>query len=413
MLTGGNILADAILIISGGIESVPGIIRAKELGLYVVVADGNKNAPGFKYADNIIICSTYNADEMANAAEYFNNTVRRINGVLSIASDVPITVSTVANKLNLKGHTLSTAMMSADKFLMKERFIEKNIQCPWFSMVNNLDHLKELVNLKKCKFVIKPVDSRGSRGVLLIDKESDLEFSYSHAIDNSPTERVMLEEYLEGPQISTEAILLDDTASCPGFCDRNYEMIEKTKPFIIENGGDQPSFLSVDEQESIKKITIEAGRALGVTSGTVKGDIVITPTGPKVIEIATRLSGGWFCTDQIPLATGVDFVGIAIRIALGVSVDPLETQQRFQKGTAVRYFFPPPGRLKSIENIEEAKHLKGIHKFMMFAKAGDEIGAVSNHTQRAGFVLTLAETNKEAVAIAQHAISIVKFEYSD
>ena len=127
MLMGDNILVDAILIISGGIEAIPGILRAKELGLHVVVADGNPSAPGFEYADNIIICSTYNSDEMATAAENFNNNVRRINGVISIAADVPITVSTVSKRLSLKGHSLSTALLSADKLLMKERFVEKNI----------------------------------------------------------------------------------------------------------------------------------------------------------------------------------------------------------------------------------------------------------------------------------------------
>lgn len=406
-------MVDTVLIISGGIESVPGIIRAKELGYHVVVADGNPNAPGFKFADNFIVCSTYQATEMANAAEYFHNTIRFINGVISIASDVPITVSTVSKRLSLIGHNLSTALMSSDKILMKERFVEKNIKCPWFSIVYNLDHLKSLVRTKKCKFVIKPVDSRGSRGVLLINEESDLEFSYKHAVENSPTKRVMLEEYLEGPQISTEAILLENDASCPGFCDRNYEMIEKTKPFIIENGGEQPSILSENDQEAIRKITIEAGRSLGVTSGTVKGDIVLTPTGPKVIEIATRLSGGWFCTDQIPLATGVDFVGIAIRIALGETIDQSEIRPQFQQGVAVRYFFPPPGRIKYIKNVQKAKSLKGIHKIIIFATAGDEIRSVSNHTQRTGFVLSIGKNNQDAISIAQKAIEIVEFEYYD
>ncbi len=404
-------MVKSILIISAGIEAVPGIIRAKELGYYVVVADGNPNAPGFKYADNVIICSTYQATEMATAAEYFHNTTRRINGVLSIASDVPITVSTVAKRLSLIGHNISTAHLSSDKLLMKERFVKKNIECPWFSRIHSFDHLKSLLQTKKSKFVIKPVDSRGARGVLLIDKESDIEFSYRHAVENSPTERVMLEEYLEGPQISTEAILLENAASCPGFCDRNYEMLATTKPYIIENGGDQPSCLPADAQEAIRNITIAAGRALGVTSGTVKGDIVLTRTGPKVIEIATRLSGGWFCTDQIMLATGVDFVGIAIRIALGDTVDLSELQPKFQKGVAVRYFFPRPGKIESIANIDQARQLKGVHKFMLFAKEGDEIGPVSNHTQRAGFVLTVANTNQEAVALAHQAIATVEFVY--
>ena len=39
-----------------------------------------------------------------------------------------------------------------------------------------------------------------------------------------------------------------------------------------------------------------------------------------MIELAARLSGGFFCTREIPLNTGVDFVGAAIKLALGETV---------------------------------------------------------------------------------------------
>jgi len=47
-------------IVSGSQEAVPGIVRAKELGLFVVVSDGNSKAPGFQFADDsifIFICN--------------------------------------------------------------------------------------------------------------------------------------------------------------------------------------------------------------------------------------------------------------------------------------------------------------------------------------------------------------------
>lgn len=404
------ILDKAILIISGGIEAVPGIERAKQMGLFVIVADGNLNAPGFKICDVKIICSTYDHIKLANLAKNFNDTVRKIDGVISIAADVPLTVSTVAKNLNLIGHSIDTAILSSDKLLMKQKFIEKKIPCPWFSNVENTKHLKEIFKERKQKLVIKPVDSRGSRGVWLIDETINLSQAFEQACDNSPSKRVMIEEYLDGPQISTEAILLPTTASCPGFVDRNYEMLEHTKPYIIENGGTQPSTLPYPDQKAIKNITILAGRALGVISGTVKGDIVMTQSGPKVIEIATRLSGGWFCTDQIPLGTGIDFVGIAIKIALGLEIQESEIEPLYQKGTAIRYFFPSAGKIKSIEISEGIKNITEIKKMMIFVKEGDLIPRIDNHTQRAGFVLTIGKTNLDAVQLATQAISGVNFK---
>ena len=42
-------MTQTILIISAGKEAIPGILRAKELGLKVVATDLDPMAPGFKY----------------------------------------------------------------------------------------------------------------------------------------------------------------------------------------------------------------------------------------------------------------------------------------------------------------------------------------------------------------------------
>ena len=55
-------------IVGGGTEAVPGIQRAKEMGLHVVVRDGDPEAPGFALADDDIVVSTYDVDVTVKAA---------------------------------------------------------------------------------------------------------------------------------------------------------------------------------------------------------------------------------------------------------------------------------------------------------------------------------------------------------
>ena len=86
----------SILIISGGIEAIPGIIKAKEMGLNVVVSDGNDDAPGFTYADDKIIASTYDYKDTFIKAQKYHSRKNPFDGVLSIASDVPFTVEPAA-----------------------------------------------------------------------------------------------------------------------------------------------------------------------------------------------------------------------------------------------------------------------------------------------------------------------------
>ena len=76
-----------LLVISGGLEAVPGILKAKEMGLHVVVSDYNPEAPGFAYADDQIIASTYDVAETVAAAENYHKNVRPIDGVICVSSD--------------------------------------------------------------------------------------------------------------------------------------------------------------------------------------------------------------------------------------------------------------------------------------------------------------------------------------
>lgn len=397
-----------LLIISGGVEAVPGIKLAKKMGLHVVVSDINPNAPGFALSDDHIIASTYDVDETVLAAEKYNRSVRRIDGVICIASDVPLTVASVASALGLPSIPVSSAALAANKMAMKRCFLDAGIPSPWFSLVSSVDQLIRAVEERGYPLVIKPTDSRGARGVLRLTDGVDLKWAFKHSLQFSPSSQVMVEEYLQGKQISTESMLLSGQCETPGFIDRNYEYLDRFAPYIIENGGQQPSCLNDDERESVCRVAENAGRAIGIKEGVVKGDMVLTDKGPKVIEIAARLSGGWMSTDQIPLGTGVDFVGSAIRLALGEEIDIEDLRPRYRNGVAIRYFFPEPGVIKDISGLNEFQLQSWVHRLCLFAEVGDVIEPVTNHTKRAGFVITKAKTAEMAVELANRVTNDVK-----
>jgi biotin carboxylase len=397
-----------IFLVSAGAEAIPGILRAREMGLFVAVSDGNPAAPGFTLADHPVVASTYDVEATVEAARRVHREIHPLDGVLSVAADVPLTVASVAEELGLPGIPLESARLACDKLAMKERFLLEGVPIPWFREVGAEEELRRTVRDRGLPLVIKPVDGRGARGVLRLTEGVDLAWAFSEAHRHSPAGRVMVEEYLAGPQVSTESVLVEGEGATPGFSDRNYERLEHFTPYIIEDGGEQPSALSSAEQEAISRLTERAGLSLGVRTGTVKGDMVLTREGPRVIEIATRLSGGWFCTDQIPLATGVDLVGIAIRLALGEKVPIREAVPRRARGVAIRYLFPPPGRVTAIEGVEEVRRHKGIHRVEIFVRPGESIAGTTDHTKRAGCVITSGATREEAVARARAAVSSLR-----
>ncbi len=378
------------------------------MGIHVVVSDMDSAAGGIAVADDQIIASTYDVEATVAAARAYHEQVRPIDGVMCIASDVPLTVACVAADLGLPGIPMASAELATDKLAMKRRFAADGVPIPWFSTVNSAKHLHELVQTEGLPLVIKPVDSRGSRGVLRLTPDVNLDWAFSVAHQHSPTARVMVERFLPGPQVSTESLVVNGIAHTPGFADRNYELLERYAPHIIENGGQLPSHLPAATQEAVRQLVQQAATSLGIHNGVVKGDIVVNDGKPYVIELAARLSGGYFCTHEIPLNTGVDLVGAAIRQALGESIDPVDLQPRFQRPVAQRYWFPEPGIVQEIQGAERFSDHPNVAYLELRVNPGDTVGLIDSHPARSGVVITTGDASSSAVALAEQVVDGIR-----
>lgn len=397
-----------LLIVGGSVEAVAGIKTARELGYRVVVSDLNPAAPGFRHADGQIIASTYDPTGTVAAVEAWCRSHDPIDGVICLATDVPHTVAAVAEAFGLPGISPAVAALAIDKLAMKQRFRSDGIPVPWFSAVESADHLREIIAERRQRLVLKPVDSRGGRGVLQLDRTSDLAWAFGESLRQSPSGRVMAEEFLSGPQVSTESIILDGVAYTPGFADRNYEFLETYAPYFIENGGCLPSHLPVAQQQAVCELVDRAARSLGVHSGVVKGDIVVCDSRPYVIELAARLSGGYFCTHSIPLNTGVSTIVAAVRLALGEPVDSESLRPKYCRGVAQRYLFAAPGRVTTIRGVEAARQLPGIEELLITVAPGDIVGRPSDSNGSQGMVLATGADYQQATQRVLAAVARIQ-----
>ena len=399
-----------LLIVSGGIEAADAAKRAKDMGHMVVVSDIDPNAPGFAFADSCLIADVYGPEETAAAAERYNRKIRKIDGVLCVAADAPITAAKVAERLGLPGLPVHVAELACDKLAMKKCFRAAGVAVPWFQEVATPQELQRIAVERGRDLVIKPVDSRGSRGVQRVAQVADLAKAFVLAQSYSPTQRVMVEQYLDGPQVSTESLVTGGQCFTPGFSDRNYEFLERYAPFFIENGGDLPSHLPAETQAKVRDLVARAASAMGVREGTVKGDIVVHDGEPYMIELAARLSGGFFCTREIPLNTGVDFIGAAIRIALGEKVAEADITPKHFIPVIQRYAFPKPGTVRTIHGAEEARRVAGIAELVVTARPGDVIPPAGDKRPSGAMVLATGKSRDAALKAANDALGLIRIE---
>lgn len=390
-------------VVGAGHESVYGIKRAKDMGLFVCASDIDPAAPGFEYADATVVENTYNALATAARAARFHER-QRINGVLSFASDVPVTVAETARILGVPGVPVDVAKVAADKWLQKQALWKAGIPTPWGFLVDSpITLARTLDQFTGRKWVIKPADSRGARGVVRLMPKMDLEFALASAREFSLSGRVICEEWLDGPQISTETVRWKEFTATPGFLDRNYDRLLEFSPYVIEDGATQPSLLTPAKRTKTIALAEEAAKALGYFP-IAKGDLVYTDRGPMVIEMACRLSGGLMSSVQVPEATGVQLLDIAIRAALGdVDREWLKraTTRTKHKAVAMRFFFPPPGR------VTVAAHGGARLDDVVVGRVpepGQLIESPTDHTKRAGYVITTGSSREGAIRAAERFI---------
>lgn len=387
-----------VLLLGGSADQLFAVRTARSIGLRTVVVDMNPDSPGFTEADHHAVISTR---DVTGILQYVANLrdrgeVARIDGVLVMGSDIPQVVAELAEHLGTPGIPVEAALLATDKMAMKQRFRDRGVAVPWFDEVGSTDALRCAAEERGFPLVIKPPDRSGARGVFLLRDDDELDAWFARSQDLSLVGKVMVEEYVDGPQISTESLMVDGRAHTPGFADRNYEMLDRFAPRVIENGGWVPSALSVEQRREVESLVERAALALGIENGVVKGDVVWSSRGPVMIEMAARLSGGDFSESLIPIGCGVDLVAQALRLAVGLPVDAEALQPRFQRGVVNRYFFPEPGRLVRIDGVEEIRSQPWVRKLEFWYRPGDIVPGVCSHADRFGVFIVSGETRQEA-----------------
>jgi biotin carboxylase len=394
-------------VISGGRDAMPVIAEAQRMGLRVVVSDGAPDAPGFRLADAGLLAATGDTEATVEAARAYAATTP-ITGVLGVGSDAAATVAAVADALGLPGIARDTAALLADRLALHACLRRVGLPVPWSTSVDSPAAVEAAMARTDGVLVAKPLEGGGGRGVVRLLRGVDPEWAFDVAGLASPTGRVVLEEFVSGPQVHTESIVCRGRTMMLGFADRNLALLERFAPFVIEAGRETPTALHPAHRERAEALVAAAAASLGITHGTMQADLAIGPRGPVLLELAARLSSGYACTHEIPLAAGVNFVELAIRLALGETVDAGDVRPRWSQAVVQRFLFPTPGTVVSVQGAMEAAVGEGIALLEVRAAPGTLVQPVTSHASRGGVVIAVADTRETASARAEAAAARVR-----
>lgn len=381
-----------LLIIGASILQLPAIKKAKELGHYVAVADFNPNAVGIPFADKFYNASTIDIDAICEVAKDFQP-----DGIMTLATDMPMrSIAAATSLLGLPGISMDTAIKSTDKGEMIKAFKEYGVESPWFYIIENVTMLNALLPQLSYPCILKPTDNAGSRGVMLVKSAEELIEAYQYSVSQSRGGLVILEEYMTGPEVSVEVMVVDGEPHVLQVTDK----LTTGAPYFVEMGHNQPSMLPAEDVEKIKDLACRAVKSVGINCGPSHVEIKLTPTGPKMVELGARMGGDCITTHLVPLSTGVDMIKATIDVSLGLTPDITPT---LHKGSAIRFFDAPNGIITDIEGVEEAKNVAGVQEISFTKNLGDEVTEIHSSLDRCGFVIAQCDSANDAIEVCEKA----------
>lgn len=306
-----------LAIIGASYLQEPLVRKAKEMRLYTICFAWKNGATCADICDKFYEISITEKEEILHICRQ-----EGIAGICTIASDVAApTVAYIANALGLVGNTYDAALRAQNKFLMRKALAAAAIPCPEFRIVKTAS-LPDMAGLH-LPLIVKPTDRSGSLGVSKIACAESLSPALEAAISQSFGHEAIIEEYIEGREISVEFISCQGTHYPLQITDK----VTTGAPHFVELAHHQPSSLPAEKFEYLYDLTRKALDALGITDGASHSEYKITKDGRVfVMEIAARMGGDFIGSDLVRLSTGYDFVKGVIDVALGEFSEPNITE---------------------------------------------------------------------------------------
>lgn len=373
-----------ILVLGGSNSQINAVLKAKQLGHYVIVSDYYENSPGKSFCDHSEMTSTF--DIKGNIEIARKNS---IDGVMTMGTDQPVyTAAMVAQELNLPSFLdTGTAKAVTNKKVMKKLFTACCIPSVKDKIINE-DFTEDELHGIRFPVVVKPLDSQGQRGVYRLGSINEIKKAFKDVLSYSREKEILVEEYYENQEVTVSGWVLDGETHVLTVTDRvsydNYPHIG------ICTAHNFPSIHYESHYDEIFNITKKIVEGFRILNGPIYFQMLVGNNGIKVNEVACRI-GGAYEDEFIPLLTGVDILGMVLNYSLGSQVDYTNLKKydirKNKRCASVQLIFIGSGVVKSMTDIEEIKGLPGVVQAKYNIGVGTNMGQIINATQRAGYVI--------------------------
>ena len=337
----------AVWLFAGGPMQAVAAKKIKDDGYQLILTDMNSDCYCARYADEFIALDTFDIQANLKIAALLKNKYK-IKAVVTIAADCHSTVAHIAKYLNLSGIDPEISRTCRLKYKTREILTKAGLSQPRFEVVNTIQEAKKFASDLDLPVVMKATDNSGSRGFSFIESSKAInDENFKLALNNGSTGKVLIEELLiplKGviSEQSVETLWVNGKMYWLNWVDRIFRSdikflgldtdIYDNLGWAVELGHINPAIHERDLKENVEDLIYRAGIAIGSQkqkdAHILKADIMLTDSGPIILELTPRLSGGWDSSGTTP-ARGADFIGGAIEISINKKINRNIIEQYF------------------------------------------------------------------------------------
>ena len=400
-------------IIGGGQLQIPVIEEVRNLGLKVIISDLNKNCICSGLCDLFFEIDIFDVEKHIHQAKKLIESGIEIIGVIAAGIDAPITASSLSKSIGLPYVDIDLVKQIHNKNLFRNLLKKHGFRTPIFFEVN-ADNINDYSNLKKdmpYPFIIKNSNSSASRGTKIF-YEADIDdevLTLKKAMACSRSKIALVESLWLGTEHTVETII--DTNGVFYKCfitDRSFDYSSGTP---IETGLIHPSRLNASIQTQMFELAESICKKINLNFGAAKFDMIVSADGEiNVIEMTTRLSGGFDCQYLVPIATGKNVLKAALLVYMGKMIDPSLLLPKYNLVTISNSLWPERGILKKIHGLHKLSKIPGFEKIFFRYTEGDFIDDYTDCSKRFCFIINSGKTLEEALISFEQTRSSLRIE---
>ena len=367
-----------LLILGAGAGQLPAILKAVELGLFVITADYMPENVGHRFSSRSIDCSTVDKAGILTAAKALD-----IDGITTVASDVATaTVAFVADRLGLPGCSMRTAEAMSNKARFRSVQQEHGLSSPAYMAGQEYGEVEKVMAQLHPPLMFKPVDASGSRGISRVDRVNRqvcME-AFDHARSYSRSNTVCVEEFIEGMEVGGDGFLQDGRLQFAA-------ITHKHKSGYVVTGHSLPTNISEEDQHRILSELDANCKAVGYTEGPLNFDVIVSADAVTVLEMSPRLGGNGI-PEIIERGTGADLIAASLCCALGEEFD-LPHEAKVLKGCGSWVFGSRgTGVLVEIASEDEIRAtVPQVFRHVTNCAVGEQVPAFVHNGNSLGYTL--------------------------